>query len=90
MSYSLGVWNNNMFHGTPAATRGFPFNYTGDGSGRQDQNIDMQGNFETGWPDARLTSGEKNTNWHHSDFDYIAYPFTHSLFDKIVTAGNLK
>jgi hypothetical protein len=28
--------------------------------------------------------------WHHSDFDYVAYPFTHKLFDKIVNDGNLK
>jgi hypothetical protein len=23
-------------------------------------------------------------------YDYVAYPFTHQLFDKIVTLGNLK
>ncbi len=28
--------------------------------------------------------------WHHSDFDYFAYPFTHKLFDNIVNTGGLK
>jgi hypothetical protein len=28
--------------------------------------------------------------WHHSDFDYVTYPFTHRPFDEIVSDGNLK
>jgi hypothetical protein len=54
------------------------------------RNFDMQKEFESGWPSVRFTSGEKNNNWHHSDFDYVAYPFTHKLFDQIVNNGNLK
>src|SRR5208282_2878493 len=54
------------------------------------RNFNMQTSFENGWPSSRLTSGEHNNNWHHSDFDYIAYPFTHSLFDEIVNDANLK
>ncbi len=46
--------------------------------------------FQSGWPAARFTSGEHNNNWHHSDFDYVAYPFTYQLFNKIVTLGKLK
>lgn len=45
--------------------------------------------FENGWPVARLSKPDKN-KWHHSDYDYVAYPFTHKLFDKIVTDGNMK
>lgn len=44
--------------------------------------------FESGWPSGRST-GVEAYKWHHSDFDYVAYPFTHGLFDKIVTLGSL-
>jgi hypothetical protein len=54
------------------------------------RNFDETGEFESGWPLERLSSGEHNINWHHSDFDYVAYPFTHSLFDEIVKDGNLR
>jgi hypothetical protein len=54
-----------------------------------DHNIDMM-TLENGWPQGRLTSGEKNNNWYHSDYHVIAYPFTHQLFDQFVTLGNLK
>jgi hypothetical protein len=53
------------------------------------RNIDMQQTFKTGWPAARSLNNE-DKNWHHSDFDYVAYPFTHSLFDEIMHSGNLK
>jgi hypothetical protein len=53
-------------------------------------NFDMSGpNFESGWPLAR-SSGSEAFKWYHSDFDYVAYPFTYQLFNKIVTLGNLK
>lgn len=56
-----------------------------------DQNIDMGATFETGWPLARSSINDpEKFKWHHSDFDYVAYPFTHKLFDEIVNDGNLK
>jgi len=56
-----------------------------------DKNFDMQIIFETGWPSARTSADDpERYKWHHSDFDYVAYPFTHSLFDEIVNYGNLK
>jgi hypothetical protein len=58
------------------------------GSG-DDKNFDMRTSFETGWPTARST-GTEAYKWHHSDFDYVAYPFTHKLFEEIVNDGNLK
>jgi hypothetical protein len=54
------------------------------------RNFNMQDEFETGWPAARLANDIENNNWHHSDFDYMAYPYTHKLFDEIVNDGNLK
>lgn len=55
------------------------------------RNFNMQTEFETGWPAARSMATDNEANkWHHSDFDYVAYPFTHKLFDKIVNDGNLK
>jgi pimeloyl-ACP methyl ester carboxylesterase len=44
--------------------------------------------FQNGWPSNRPT--EEVLKWHHSDFDYVAYPFTYQLFNKFVTLGNLK
>ena len=55
--------------------------------GEPDQNLNMQTSFENGWP---TLSGDEAGKWHHSDFDYVAYPFTYQLFNKIVTLGNLK
>jgi hypothetical protein len=52
------------------------------------RNFDMQQTFKTGWPGSR--SSVENQKWHHSDFDYVAYPFTHQLFDNIVNIGSLK
>ncbi len=43
--------------------------------------------FENSWPSGR-PSGEAS-KWHHSDFGYVAYPFTYKLFNKITTLGNL-
>jgi hypothetical protein len=52
-------------------------------------NFNMSTNtFENGWPEVRTTTTE-GINWHHSDFDYVAYPFTHGLFDQIITLGKL-
>jgi hypothetical protein len=44
--------------------------------------------YESGWPSARST-GVEAYKWHHSDFVYVAYPFTYKLFNKMVTLGNL-
>ena len=61
-----------------------------DERGAGKRNFNMQADFENGWPEKRFTSEEQNSNWYHSDFDYVAYAFTHELFDEIVNAGNLK
>jgi hypothetical protein len=54
----------------------------------EDRNFNMSSTvFENGWP---RTIGQEAFKWHHSDFDYVAYPFTYQLFNKIVTLGNLK
>jgi alpha-tubulin suppressor-like RCC1 family protein len=53
------------------------------------RNFNMRNEFETSWPSARST-GSEAFYWYHSDFDYVAYPFTHKLFDEIVNDGNLK
>jgi hypothetical protein len=45
--------------------------------------------FQNGWPSARSTSDEA-FKWYHSDFDYVAYPFTYKLFNQIVNLGSLK
>jgi hypothetical protein len=47
--------------------------------------------FQNGWPAARSNPGDDEAfKWHHSDFDYVAYPFTYKLFIQITTSGNLK
>jgi hypothetical protein len=54
------------------------------------RNFDLtSGNFQNGWPVSRR-AGSEGRNWHHSDFDYVAYPFNHKLFDQIVNTGGLK
>jgi hypothetical protein len=53
-------------------------------------NFNMQAEFQNGWPQKRLTSGENNNNWYHSDVQQLAYTFTYPLFNKWVTLGNLK
>jgi hypothetical protein len=45
--------------------------------------------FQNGWPSSR-TTGDEAYKWHHSDFDYVAYPFTYKVFNQIVNSGNLK
>jgi len=57
--------------------------------GELDQNVNMQTSFENGWPLAR-SSGQEAYNWHHSDYVYVAYPFTYKLFNKIANSGSLK
>jgi Alpha/beta hydrolase of unknown function (DUF900) len=55
------------------------------------RNFDLtSGNFQNGWPASRLANEREYNKWHHSDFDYVAYPFTHKLFEKIVNDGNLR
>jgi len=46
--------------------------------------------FQNGWAQGRLTSGEKNNDWYHSDFVQMAYTFTYRIFNQFVTTGNLK
>jgi hypothetical protein len=53
-----------------------------------DRNLDMEATFETSWPAAR-SSGSEAFKWHHSDYVYVAYPFTYTLFNEIVNSGNL-
>jgi len=50
-------------------------------------NTDEQ-SFQNGWPASRSTGFEAK-KWHHSDFDYVAYPFTYNLYDEIVNNENL-
>jgi hypothetical protein len=54
------------------------------------RNFNMQISYENGWPRVRLSSGEYNNNWYHSDYEVVAYTYTHGLFDDLVTLGNLK
>jgi pimeloyl-ACP methyl ester carboxylesterase len=56
-------------------------------------NFDMQADYENGWPQGynpRAVGASAPGEWHHSDFKVVAYTYTHGLFDKIVTLGNLK
>ncbi len=64
-------------------------------SGQPTKNFDLQSyNFQNGWPAERgpvqYGSTDAAGEWHHSDFGYVAYPFTHTLFDQIVYLGDLK
>ena len=52
-------------------------------------NYDMQGLYETGWP-AGFRSGAEADKWYHSDIRVVAYPYTHSVFDKFISLGGLK
>jgi hypothetical protein len=52
------------------------------------RNIDMM-TLENGWAESRLWTPEGN-NWHHSDFHEMAYTYTHKLYDRFVSIGNLK
>ena len=58
-----------------------------DSRAGEKRNFDMTREFESGWPDARTHDSEAN-NWYHSDFDYVAYKFTHRLFDEIILLGS--
>lgn len=62
-------------------------------SGQSTKNFDMQALYENGWPidrPTRTTGAVAAGEWHHSDFQQVAYTFTYPLFDEIVTLGNLK
>lgn len=57
------------------------------------KNFDMQSVYENGWPAGRpqLQAGNPAAGeWHHSDFQQVAYTFTYPLFSQLVTLGNLK
>ncbi len=60
--------------------------------GQPDRNFDMQAGFENGWPTTRpqVSIGSPIREWHHSDFDYVAYPYNYKLFNQIVNVGDLK
>jgi hypothetical protein len=61
--------------------------------GQPNRNFDMQSVYENGWPAGRpqLQVGNPAAGeWHHSDFQQVAYTFTYKLFDQFVTIGNLK
>ena len=62
-------------------------------SGQPDRNLDMQALYENGWASARPSvsvGASAFGEWHHSDYQVVAYLYTHELFDEIVTLGNLK
>ena len=40
--------------------------------------------------DGEINRRPEAYKWHRSDFDYVAYPFTHAMFEEIVNDGNLK
>ena len=44
--------------------------------------------FETGWPQVRLSDRSLQNRWLHSDFEQVAYPFVHTLYDKLVSLEN--
>jgi hypothetical protein len=58
-------------------------------------NFDMQASFENGWPASRGSpqwpvGTTADGEWHHSDFQVVAYLYTYQLFNKMVTLGNLQ
>lgn len=59
------------------------------GSGIVALNLDMQANYENGWPADRMATEELN-NWHHGDYRQVAYTFTYKLFNDLVNFGNLR
>jgi len=46
--------------------------------------------LEDGWPQERTNSLTYKNRWFHSDSKNVAYPFTHNLWQNIVTLGGLK
>jgi hypothetical protein len=57
------------------------------------RNFDMQTTFENGWPADRGPLNYGATafgEWHHSDFQKVAYTFTYKLYEAIVEDGNLQ
>lgn len=91
-TYAQAHHDRILSDAVPALTLPVGANYVAffDERAADTRNFNVQSKFETGWPIARFTSEEKNNNWHHSDYDCVAYPFAHSLFDEIVSDGNLK
>jgi hypothetical protein len=53
-----------------------------------DENQDMM-ELEDGWPTNRPINSLKKPRWFHGDAKDVAYPFTHNLWQKLVTLGNL-
>jgi hypothetical protein len=50
----------------------------------------MTTKLEDGWPQERTNSLTYKNRWFHSDSKNVAYPFTHNLWQNIVTLGGLK
>jgi hypothetical protein len=56
-------------------------------------NFDMQGGFENGWASGRgqvRVGASAAGEWHHGDYEVVAYTYTYKLFGEMVTLGNLK
>ena len=60
----------------------------GDGQNYDLNSSDPRLGFQTSWPQARLNSSRLNNRWLHSDFEEIAYPFVHKLYETIVNLEN--
>jgi len=52
-------------------------------------NYDMTTQMEDGWPAERTRNPRFLSNWLHGDAKDVAYPFTHPLWQSIVTQGSL-
>ena len=70
--------------GIPALSHATGANFVAAFGGSQ--NKDMM-NMKTGWPQDRQSIQRLKDRWLHSDFEEVAYPFVHSLFDNIVNLG---
>jgi len=61
--------------------------------GQPDRNSDMQATFENGWPSGRppvQVGASAAGEWHHGDYQVVAYTYTYKLFNQIIALGNLK
>jgi hypothetical protein len=75
--------------GIPALSYATGANSVGVFNNNFDMNsADPDTGFQTGWPQERLDDSSLNTRWLHSDFEEIAYPFIHKLYEKIVNLEN--
>jgi hypothetical protein len=59
----------------------------------EDNELDMQAVCENGWASGRSevkVGAPAAGEWHHSDYQVVAYTYTYKLFMDMVTLGNLK